>query len=156
MAKKKVKKVDPIYLTSNQVMHLIYGTIRNLIDLQVHYTDTGYHFLLILDCVIPDGCIGVREEPETDEEILDILCAHSVPELSEYFDNILSVSQDGETFHRAFSTVEINADNLAAFVDALSDLDLYWEEIDQEIRSDADLKEKIKGKNFVEGNGTVN
>lgn len=152
MAKKKKPQV---FLSSQQVAHIIHGSAKNLIDLKIHEDEEGYRFLLILDCMAPDECIPHDEESEDDDEVFDIICAHSIFDLSDWFDVIVSVQHEDGKFYRGFSTVVINDDNMAEFVQALSLLDDFWAEIYKNIEDDEELQKKIKGKNFVDGNGTV-
>jgi hypothetical protein len=155
MPKKKSKKSQPIPvdLTANQVGHLITGAVKNLIDLDLHVSEEGIKYLLILDCIVPEGCIPASQEPD-DEEIDNIIDAYTINELRDYFEAILSIRRDGVSY-RGFSTININEDNVADFVDCLSELESYWMEIDQGIEDERDLKSKTEGKNLVEGNGTV-
>ena len=152
--KKKSKKTNPVYITPAQVGHLINGTIKNLIDFKFHADEEGIRFLLVLDCIAPETCISINKEPESEEEIFDIMCAHAVPELSEYFENVMRVKIEDGKHYRGFSTIPLNLENLPGFIFALSELDNYWTEIDQEIENQNEIE--MKDKNFVEGNGTVN
>jgi hypothetical protein len=45
---------------------------------------------------------------------------------------------------------------MAEFVSCLALLDDFWAEMSKNIESEEELQKKIKGKNFVGGNGTVN
>lgn len=154
--KKKVSKPDPVFLSSAQVGDLIYGAVKNIIDLKTHVDDEGYKFLLILDCIVPEECIPSGQEPENEEESFDIMAAHTVLELSEYFDAILSVKQEDGVLYRGFSTVAIGQENMAAFVRSLSELEEYWAAIDQGIEDEESFKNKAVGKNLVQGNETIN
>jgi len=153
MAKKKVPQV---FLSALQVAHLISSSAKNLIDLKIHEDEEGYRFLLILDCISPEECIPHDQESDSDDEIFNIICAHNIFELNDWFDAIISVKHDDDKFYRGFSTVAIDDNNMAEFVQALSLLDDFWAEIDQSIEDEEELQKKIKGKNFIQGNGTVN
>lgn len=150
------KKLKPIILTPDQIAYIIHGTVKNLIDLHTNVDGDGYRFLFIMDCMSPEDCIAVDEEPETDEEILDIVASHMLLELNDFFDVIMSIKHEDEKVYRAFSTVPITLENMSDFIDALGELDAYWEEINQSVTDDETAKELTKGKNVVSGNGTVN
>jgi hypothetical protein len=153
MAKKRAKSV---LLTPGQVGHLITGTFKNLIDFKVSAEADGLRFLIILDCVFPEGCIPVEQEPETEDEALDIMNCHIVTELEGFFEAIMRVKWEDGNHYRGFATIPINLENLPEFAMALSDIDEFWIEMDQDIENEEDLKRKTKGKNVVEGNGTIN
>jgi hypothetical protein len=153
MAKKKLK---PVLLSPNQIGHLIWGTVKNLVDLSIHADVDGARFLLILECVSPKDCIPANQEPKSDQEKLDITGAHTVLELMDYFEAIVSVKHEDGKYYRGFSTIAIDLDNMADFVDSLRELEDYWAEIDQELENEENLKSKIEGKNIVAGNNTVN
>lgn len=150
----KSKKSSPVFLSASQVSHLIGGAVKNLVDIKFHESEEGYRFFLIVDCINPEDCIPVDQEIESDEEYLDILLAHGLPELAEYFEAVVPIRPDGKTFFKGFSTTFINQDNIAAFIKSLWDLETYWDNMDKEIEHERELK--IKGKNLVEGNGTLN
>lgn len=152
----KTKKIDPIFLSSSQVGHLINGSVKNLIHLNVHADDTGYKFLLVLDCIVPEACIPVDQEPHSEEECDEIIGAHTILELADYIEVILPVKHIDGKYYRGFSTIYIDESNIAAFVDSLGDLEYYWAEIDQGISDEEEAKTKTAGKNVVEGNDTVN
>ena len=154
--KKKSKSYKPVLLSPTQVGDLIHGAVRNLVDLKTHVDDDGYRFLLTLDCIVPEECIPANQEAESEEETLDIMAAHTVLELSEYFEAILAIKHEDDKFYRGFSTVSINLDNMSAFVSSLSELEEYWAAIDQGIEDEEAFKNKAVGKNLVEGNETVN
>lgn len=156
--KRKPKEAPrPVFLSPNQVGTLIEGAVQNLIDMQIHADPTGYKFLIIPRCIFEEDCIPVNQEPESDEEYFQIFCAHLIPELGEYVEMVIAIkSQDDGTYHRGFSTIYINEDNMADFIDALQDLEEHWAEVNDEMAQQEELENKTKGKNIVAGNGTVN
>ena len=119
--------------------------------------DAGwYKFLLILECVSPEACLPVDQEPETETDYVDIILAYSISELTDFFEVILPVEyEDGKTY-RGFTTINIDEYNISAFIDAISELGEYWAEVDRDLDQKEDFNKKIKGKNFVQGNGTIN
>jgi len=153
MAKTKSK---PLSLSLTQVSHLIYGTVRNLVDLKISETENGFRFFIIAECIDPEGCIEPSEEPESEDDLLEIAAAHGVVELYEFFDSIASIKNDKNEYYRAFSTIYVNKSNIADFVQSLSALDENWDENDAAVEAEEDFKSKIEGKNYVESNGTVN
>lgn len=158
MKKKKSKIIEPIELTCAQLSHIIRGSIKNLVDLEIHHEEElGIHkFLIVVDCLYPEECIAANIEPETDEQIENILFAHSVSPLSNFFEAILSMRKEESKSYRGFSTIAIDQENMPEFLSALSELDDYWFEVGQDIEEEMDFKAKTKGKNVVEGNDTVN
>lgn len=152
-----MSKKKQVNLSVTQVSHLIYGAVRNLVDLKTFEFEGGYRFLLILDCLNPDDCIPNNQEPETEEELIDIAGCHGVLELYDFFDNVLAIKDEvEEKYFRAYDTIEINKDNMADFVNVLTELDDYWNDLDRQIEEEADFSKKALGKNFVPGNETVN
>lgn len=150
-------KKKQINLSLTQISHLIYGAIRNLIELKSFESENGYRFMLILDCLNPEECIPNNQEPETEEELIDIAGCHNVLEICDFFENVMSIKDDVEQrYFRAYDTIDINKDNVADFVKCLNDLDNYWNKVDKDIADEADFAEKAKGKNFISGNGTIN
>lgn len=148
MSKKKLK---PLPLSVTQLEHLISVSIRNNLDIVGGPLDGGYKFMIILDCLAPEDCIPHDVPPENEEESWDILESHGVAELAEFLDNIMGVSKDGEVF-RAVETCVIDSNNIEEFLLILEGMCLYWDEIMDKHEEVVDLK----GKNIVEGNGTVN
>jgi hypothetical protein len=159
MVKKKVNrsvKEKSIKLTINQVAHIINGSIKNLIDLKTNESEEDHRFLLILDCLTKEDCIPVTQEPKTDQQYVDIICAHAIDELDRFIEVILPVKGSDGNFYRGFSTVKINDSNIASFLAALAELEDYWMGVDGRIQEEEDLQAKIKGLNIVQGNDTVN
>src|ERR1035437_6430346 len=96
-AKPKAPKFNHIFLSPNQVGHLIDGAINNMVDLKIHADEVGFKFLIVLDQVVDKGCIPVTQEPKTDEEHVDILCAHLIAELFDFIEVALPIRQpDGK------------------------------------------------------------
>ena len=152
----KKKSSKSVLLTPGQVGHLINGTLKNLIDFKVSADRDGLRFLLILDCVFPEICIPIDQEPDMEEDAFNIMVAHGVAELEEYFETIMRVKWEDDKHYRSFATVPINMENLPEFAMALSEVDDFWDELERDAENEEDFKRKTKGKNIVEGNGTVN
>ena len=141
-----MKKKLPLSL--NQVKHLIGITIRNAVDLVGRNEKDGYRFVVLLDCLNPEECIPHNQMPETEEEQIDIMCAHRLMEISPFLANLMSIRREGKSY-RGVETVTINNKNFEDFLEALDDLDSFWEE------ALADDPVDLTGKNLIEGNGTV-
>lgn len=147
-------KNKELNLSLTQVAHLVNGAIRNNIDLKTNKAKDGYRFFIIMECLDKDACISVDQDPETEEELIEIAVAHNVGGLYSFFESIITVTNEKEESYRAFETKPINKRNLAKFVRLLGDLDDYWAQIDDEMEKDEYVK--TSGKNVVEGNDTVN
>lgn len=154
---KKINKSRPLIpISPLQVGHIVKGTVKNMLDMKVNVDIDGIRFLLLLDCVFPKQSFPIDQEPESDEDVADILCSHMVSELGEFTENILRIKWEDGQKYRAISTIPLNSDNLPEFIEALSDLDACWSEMEDDINQQEDLKNKIKGKNIVQGNNTIN
>lgn len=156
MTKKKNKSTTPVRLTPNQIGHLVWGSSRNLIDLKIHEDEEGIKLLFIMECIVPEECIPVDQVPETEEEVSDIVSSHMLFEVSNHIEAVISLEHDDGKQYRGFSTGYLNQDNIANFLNCLSDLDDYWISIDQRIEDDENFTKATEGKNLVRGNETVN
>lgn len=146
----------PIDLSTTQLVHLIYGAMKNLVDLKVTETKDGVEFLLILDCLDSQKCIPATKEPESEEEVLDIAEAYMAYDLYDFFKTVATVKTDDGRYFRSFDLIKINKNNISQFVECLSILDDLWINLDQKAEEEDILENSIKGKNFVQGNGTIN
>lgn len=154
--KKKTKKIKRVDLTDTQICHLIYGAVRNAIDVKSETTKNGYRFAIIPACVDPTTCIAMDETPESNEEVFDIADAHRVLDLMEFIENISIIKSELGEYFRCFETIDIDAENVGDFVDVLGEIDTYWANVDSDLDQEDAIKAKTLGKNFVEGNETVN
>lgn len=143
-------------LTDIQLAHLVHGAVRNIVDLKFSGSNGGIKFQLILECLSPDACIPPDLKPESEQEEQEIAEAHGVFELFDFFKTISCVESEEGQWFRAFVTVDITSKNVFEFVRVLSKLDDYWEKIEREMQEDATLETRMKGKNVVKGNETVN
>ena len=149
MAKKTDKKtVKNLPLSVKQLEHLISVSIRNNLDVVGGIADDGYRFMIILDCLAPEDCIPHDQVPESDEEEQDILDCHGVSELGFFLASLMGLRIDGKPT-RAVETIIINNNNLEEFLKTLDSMCNYWDEMME------DEPVNVKGKNVVEGNGTI-
>ena len=152
--KNKVKTVG-VSLSVRQIQHLVEGALSNAIDVIGGVDGDGLRFFIVLECLSPDDCIPADQEPEDDDEMADILCAHGVCELSEFIESVQCIHRDGdEEHHRAIETVKITQEDIPHFLNVLAEIDSRWEEVDNQIEEDN--KAKLENKNLVAGNGIVN
>ena len=153
---KKQKQSQTINLSISHLIHIIKGSLRNLIELEIHEDEKGLQFLFVMDCLAPESCLSIENDPESDEEFIDIVSSHSMIHLIDFFDSLIRVDGPDNVKYRGFSTLHIDKDNIASFIVALSEADEYWNEIDDMVEQKEELENKTKGKNVVEGNGTIN
>jgi len=150
------KKKKEIKLTSVQILHLLTSTVKNMIDFKFDEARDGLRFLIMLDCVFPEECIPIDQEPDGTDECFNIMVAHAVAELSPFFKTSMRIKGPDGTPYRSFDTIPINKSNLAEFVSCLAEIDSFWAEMDQQVTEMEEVKGKTEGKNVVEGNNTVN
>jgi len=148
MAKKKLKKLP---LSVRQLETLISISIRNSLDVVGGELDGGYRFMIALDCLEPADCIPHSQVPDGEDEYMAILECHGVVELYPFLANIMGLKKDGEAF-RAVETIVVDSNNVEEFLEILDEMCSYWDSIMDEEEKPVDLK----GKNVIEGNGTVN
>lgn len=143
------KKPTRPQLSLNQLEQLVSIAVRNNLDIVGEEFDDGYQFVIMLDCLDPEGCIPHDQEPEDDEETWGILEAHGVAELAGFINNIMGLSREGE-FMRAVETGIIDSSNIEEFLSTLDAISNYWDDIAENNEPD------LKNKNVVAGNGTLN
>jgi hypothetical protein len=139
---------NKLILSAKQLENLISISLRNSLDVVSNPTNKGIKFLIILDCLSPEGCISPDLRPETEQEKAKVLECHGVAELSSFLSHILSVKIDGVPT-RAVETVPITSRNLGKLLEILDGVCNYWDDLMEEPPLD------LTGKNMIEGNGTI-
>lgn len=156
--KKKTEEEQRIALSLAQIEQLIRGAIPNVEEVMIATTsDTSFKFILILDPLydeekVPANCEKLHELE--DEEYVDLVCAHGVAELFDFFEDTKIVEgPESEKPTLMIETCNIGLDLLPALLFSLDEITQRWIEVDADIALEEE--NKMRGLTIVKGNNTI-
>jgi hypothetical protein len=154
----KGKSAQHVILNSNQIETLIYSSVRNTEDVIIESGEKIYNnfiITLILGIVFEEAFpeYNLKDIDANDYSVSDFYTSHMVDSLAPFGVDIFRLDNK-ETKEKLWGlTLAVNQKNIGDFVQALAEIDSFWNELDQE---EGIQNEPSKDAVLIAGNDTVN